>query len=129
MLRLLVTSSDNLSSVIKHHLQVTDRYGKQVFNPEFTSRGDTALMLAAGCRKYYTMEVLLDDPAVVCSINHCKLQAAIALPSMVFLVVLTVARKEVISIGGSEYGDKKFMPCNESPQSRVGNWYSDYKAP
>ena len=60
-----------------------------------------------------------------------KLQAAIALPalSMVFPVVLTVARKEVISIGGSEYGDKKIVPCNESPQSRVGDWHGDYKAP
>ena len=73
VLRLLVTSSDNLSPVIKYLLKVTDRYGKQVFNPAFTSRGDTPLMLAAGYRKYYTMKVLLEDPAVVRSINHYKI--------------------------------------------------------
>ena len=77
VLRLLVTSSDNLSSVIRHLLKVKDRYGKQVFNPVFTSMGDTPLMLAARCRKYYTMKVLLDDPKVVRSINHYKIHQGI----------------------------------------------------
>ena len=30
-------------------------------------------MLAAGCCKYYSMKVLLEDPAVVRSINHYKI--------------------------------------------------------
>lgn len=73
VLRLLVTSSDNLSPVIRHLLKVKDRYGKQVFYLAFTSMGDTPLMLAAGCRKYYTMKFLLDYPEVVRSINHYKI--------------------------------------------------------
>lgn len=85
ILILLVTSSDNLSSVIKHLLKVKDRYGKQVFNPGFTSGGDTPLMLAAGCCKYYTMKVLLEDPAVVRSINHYKIHLGIKWSAFTYL--------------------------------------------
>ena len=85
VLRLLVTSSDNLSPVIRHLLKVKDRYGKQVFNLAFTSMGDTPLMLAAGCRKYYTMKLLLDYPEVVRRINHYKIHRGIRWSAFTYL--------------------------------------------
>lgn len=73
ILRSLVTSSENLSEVVEYLLKVKTSSDIKVFNPDFsTINGDTPLMLAAKCRKYVTMKVLLDDPVVVANINKTR---------------------------------------------------------
>lgn len=73
ILRSLVTSSENLSSVVEYLLNVKTSSGTKVFNPGFrTMEGDTPLMLAAKRRKYLTMKVLLNDPVVLGNINQTR---------------------------------------------------------
>lgn len=73
ILFLLVTSDENLSEVVRYILQAKYSNGTSVFNPYFeTARGDTALMLAAKYRKFYTMQALLEDSNVRRDINHTR---------------------------------------------------------
>ena len=70
VLILLATSHANLSQTVKHLLDVKDRNGCRVFNPDCRGRsGRTLLMIAAKYRKCETMRVLLEDPTVVAKIN------------------------------------------------------------
>lgn len=71
VLILLVTSHANLSLVVKFLLDVRDRNGCQVFNPNSKGRsGRTLLMIAAKHRKCETMKVLLEYPSVVANIEE-----------------------------------------------------------
>lgn len=71
VLILLATSHANLSQVVKHLLDVKDRNGCRVFNPDCRGRsGRTLLMIAAKYRKCETMRVLLEDSTVVAKINE-----------------------------------------------------------
>ena len=74
VLTLLVTCPDNLSHVVKYLLDVKDRWGNQVFNPDYKGRsGKYPLMMAAKYGKCETMKVLLNDPTVIATINDPKM--------------------------------------------------------